>query len=168
MRETQNPTATTAGSQCPASTLWTICSWTSPSVSPYLLRVEAQKQGDKWPSEAPPTFGPAKQSSLERGRCSPAKSGPSMVSGQVKTWGWSGTMGKFSFLFLFGLSVYSYISVTNGYYFYKKEIKYQAQPPTLSWLYPQIIAYCKKPNMLNLTTMLSRAYPELSFFYLYY
>lgn len=135
MRETQNPAAFTAGPQSPPSVLWTRRLWTSPRVSPYSLRVEAQKQGDKWLCVHSYLWASLSRVHWEETDVPQPRGDPVGVSGQVKTW------GKFSFLFLFGLSVYSYISVTNGYYFYKKEIEYQAQPPMLSWLYPQIIAY---------------------------
>lgn len=96
--ETQNPTATPAGSQCPASILWTIGFWTSPSVSPYPLGWSPRNRRTNGPQSPLLPLDQPKQSSLERDGCSLAKRGPSGVSGQVKTWGWSGTMGKFSFL----------------------------------------------------------------------
>lgn len=74
----------------------------------------------------------------------------------------------YGLMFLFGLFVYSYVSVTNRYHFHNNEMP--PPPFTPSWLYEymQFIVYCEKPHIFNRTTLFSRACPELSFFNPYF
>lgn len=74
-------------------------------------------------------------------------------------------MDKFSFLsFYFWLICLLYFcnKSTKKNLFPQQRSQMPAPSSTLSWLYTQIITYCEKPNVFNLTT-LSRACPDLSF-----